>query len=82
MVKTAERMAEYRARQRARGLRPMGMWVYDTSSPEFQERLRRSAELLRDHPSTREGDAFCEAALEEIAREIDASEERGRATQR
>lgn len=82
MVKTAERMAGFRARQRARGLRPIELWVHDTDSPEFQERLRRSAELLRDHSSSREGDAFGEAELEEIAREIDASEERARAKDR
>jgi hypothetical protein len=82
MAEVAERMADYRARQRAKGLRPVELWVHDTSSPAFQDRLRRSADLLRDHPSTREGDAFCEAAWEELAHEIDAAEERARAAKR
>ncbi|WP_419757805.1 antitoxin MazE family protein [Acidisoma sp.] len=32
-----ERMASYRARMRADGLRPVQLWVPDTRAPEFVE---------------------------------------------
>jgi hypothetical protein len=69
-----EKMADYRARQRARGLRPVELWVHDTADPAFQERLRREAEAIRDHPSSREGLAFTEAAAAELWAEADAAE--------
>jgi hypothetical protein len=38
-----ERMASYRARMRAAGLRPIQIWVPDTRAPEFVETCRRQA---------------------------------------
>jgi hypothetical protein len=38
--------------------------------------LREDAELLRDHPSTKEGDEFVEAALRDLAAELDELEDR------
>jgi hypothetical protein len=64
--RTVEKMAGYRARLRARGLRPVELWVHDTRDPEVQARLRREAELVRGHASTRDGNAFLDAALAEI----------------
>lgn len=61
-----EKMADYRARLRAQGLRPVQFWVPDLRDPEQRERLRRSIALVRDHPSSAEGNRFAEAALAEV----------------
>lgn len=42
----ATRMAEYRRRMRAAGLRPVQIWVPDTRSPEFTERCHRQARAV------------------------------------
>lgn len=36
-------MADYRARMRAAGLRPVQLWVPDTREPSFVERCRRQS---------------------------------------
>lgn len=41
-----ERVAEYRARMRASGLRPVQIWVPDTRSPGFAAEARRQSLLL------------------------------------
>jgi hypothetical protein len=38
-----KRMANYRQRMRASGLRPVQIWVPDTSSPGFAETCRKQA---------------------------------------
>jgi hypothetical protein len=38
-----KRMASYRQRMRAAGLRPVQIWVPDTRSPDFAETCRRQA---------------------------------------
>ena len=42
-VSPSSRMASYRQRMRAAGLRPVQIWVPDTRSPEFTEICRRQA---------------------------------------
>lgn len=42
----ATRMAEYRRRMRARGLRPVQIWLPDTRSPEFIAEYRRQAKAI------------------------------------
>lgn len=54
----AEKMLSYRRRKREQGLRLVQLWVFDREQPEFRERLRREAELVRGHASTREANAF------------------------
>lgn len=77
MAKNAARkMADYRKRKRAQGLRQATLWVPDFDDPKLHERLRREAELLRDHPSTKEGDEFVEAALADLCAELDELEGR------
>lgn len=39
---------------RAQGLRPVVNWVYDESSPEFQEALDRQLEAIRNSPEEAE----------------------------
>jgi hypothetical protein len=77
MAKSAARkMVDYRKRKRAQGLRQVTLWVPDWDDPEFLRQLREDAEFLRDHPSTREGDEFVEAALRDLAAELDELEDR------
>jgi hypothetical protein len=51
-------MLDYRRRKREQGLRLVQLWVYDRERPELRERLRREAELVRGHASTRKANAF------------------------
>ncbi len=44
-----ERMASYRQRMRAAGLRPVQIWVPDTRSPGFIEACRRQAHAVAAH---------------------------------
>lgn len=68
MAETARRkMASYRGRLRARGLRPVQIWVSDLRDTAVRDRLRADAALVCDHPSTAEGYAFVDAALAELA---------------
>lgn len=70
----AQKMADYRKRKRAQGLRQVTLWVPDWDNPEFLRQLKEEAELLRDHPSTKEGDAFLEAALVDLEAELEELE--------
>jgi hypothetical protein len=45
-VPPAKRMASYRQRMRAAGLRPVQIWVPDTRAPEFVEICRRQARAV------------------------------------
>ena len=42
----AVRMAAYRARMRARGLKPVVMWLPDVNDPKFIAQCRREAAAL------------------------------------
>jgi hypothetical protein len=41
-----KRMANYRQRMRAAGLRPVQIWVPDSSAPDFAEKCRRQASAI------------------------------------
>ena len=45
-IPTRKRMADYRQRQRAAGLRPVQIWVPDTRSPDFVDECRRQARAV------------------------------------
>lgn len=62
----AKKMQSYRQRLRARGLRPVQVWVPDLGDPVVRARLAADVGVVRDHPSTAEGDTFVEAALAEV----------------
>jgi hypothetical protein len=67
MAKSAkQKMWDYRRRMRAKGLRPIQLWVPDLRDPERVERVRAEVRALRNHPSSREGNQFLDAALTEI----------------
>ncbi len=48
-VPPPQRMASYRQRMRAAGLRPVQIWVPDTRSPDFVEACRRQALAVAAH---------------------------------
>ena len=58
-------METYRARLRAQGLRPKTIWVPDTRSPSFAERVRRDSLAVRDLPSEREALDWIEDAADD-----------------
>ena len=62
----ARKMANYRRRLRARGLRPVQIWVTDLRDPAVRARLAADAAIVREHRSTAEGHAFVDAALAEV----------------
>ena len=45
-VPTTKRMASYRQRMRAAGLRPVQIWVPDSDAPGFAAKCRRQARAI------------------------------------
>ncbi len=43
-----DRVARHRAQMRAKGLRPIEVWVPDTNRPGFAEEVRRQASAVND----------------------------------
>ena len=54
----------HRARLRARGLRPIQIWVPDTRSPQFAEAAHRESLALAGSPQAVEDQAFIDAISE------------------
>ena len=48
-IPASKRMAAYRARMRAAGLRPKQIWVPDTNSPEFIAKCEKAVAALSRH---------------------------------
>jgi hypothetical protein len=51
---SSERSRLYRERMKAKGFRRVQLWVWDTRTPEFQERARRACEAIRNSPGEAE----------------------------
>ncbi|MGH1589974.1 antitoxin MazE family protein [Methylobacterium phyllosphaerae] len=63
----AERVRKRRDALRAAGLRPVQIWVPDTSRPGFVEECRRQSLLVAEADAAdRELNAFLDAALTEL----------------
>ena len=45
-----KRVKKYRDKLRAAGLRPVQLWVWNTSRPGFAEECRRQSELINKSP--------------------------------
>lgn len=58
-------MQNYRDRLRMQGLRPKTLWVPDTRSREFAEKVRRDSLAVRGHPSEREALDWIEDATDD-----------------
>lgn len=65
------KFARYRARKKAQGLREIRMWVPDVKAPGFQERLEDQIARINASEDEREVMIFCEAAAEEMWRDLD-----------
>jgi Protein of unknown function (DUF3018) len=65
----SERVGRRRAALRKAGLRPIQIWVTDTSAPGFAEECRRQSRMLRDDPHEQEIMDFLEAAADQEGRE-------------
>ncbi|WP_084164968.1 antitoxin MazE family protein [Skermanella stibiiresistens] len=55
----------YRTRLREKGLRPRTVWVPDTRSPEFAERVRRDSLAVSHNPSELDALEWIEGAMDE-----------------
>jgi hypothetical protein len=63
----AERVRKRREALRAAGLRPVQIWVPDTSRPGFADECRRQSLLVAEADATdRELNAFLDAALTDL----------------
>ncbi len=51
---TAKRVQKHRAGLRARGLRPVQIWVPDTRRSGFAEECRRQSRVLANDPAEKE----------------------------
>jgi hypothetical protein len=69
-MSSGERVARRRSKLRAQGLRPVQLWVPDTSAPGFAEECRRQSQLIRDQAteaSRTEDEAWERASWETTA---------------
>lgn len=66
------RVARHRARLRAQGMRPLQIWVPDTSAPGFDEECHRQSLALAASSYAEEDQAFVDAISEFPARLDDA----------
>lgn len=76
---TTERTASYRERQRARGLRPVTMWMPDLRDPLVRAELsRRCAEIAAREEENRDLQAFFDAMERDMADMLNAEESAAR----
>ncbi len=59
-----ERVRKHRASLRARGLRPVQIWVPDTRRPGFAKEARRQCLALRNDPQEKDVLGFIEQAMD------------------
>jgi hypothetical protein len=62
-------MKRYREPLRAAGLRPLQIWVPDTTSRTFRRTLRAQSLRASAHSSTTDAQAFLDAALRDLLTE-------------
>ena len=63
-VPVRKRVQKHRDAQRAAGLRPVQMWVYDTRQPGFDEECRRQSRIVAaSDAEDRDLQEFMDAAL-------------------
>ena len=70
VLSRAERVERRRSKLRAAGLRPVQIWVPDTSAPGFAEECRRQSRLIRESEtdaSRAEDEAWEAASAEAIS---------------
>ena len=64
-IPTARRMSDYRDRLRAAGFRQVQLWLPDTRSVSFAQKVRKQCRAIAaDDPAGREMDAWIESTFE------------------
>ena len=58
---TRDKVQAYRERMRARGLRPVQIWVPDTRTPEFQKQAHLQSLAVANSPHARADQDFIDA---------------------
>ena len=61
---TRRKVREHRERLRARGMRPIQIWVPDVRSPEFEAEARRQSLLVAQSPEEADIQAFIDSVTE------------------
>ena len=61
----AVRVSEHRARLREQGLKPVQIWVPDTSSPRIREELLSMCREIEKYPGAEDDRAFIYALAED-----------------
>ena len=56
-----DKVRAYRARMRARGMRPVQIWLPDVNSEAFRREAARQSRLVRESPGEKETMDFLEA---------------------
>ena len=59
-----DRVRKHREMLRARGLRPIQMWVPDTRRPGFQEEIDRQCQAINNSVGEEEALEFIESAMD------------------
>jgi hypothetical protein len=62
--KSREKARAYRERMRAKGLRPVQLWLPDTRTPEFAAEAHRQSLAVANSPTEAEDQAFIDAISE------------------
>ncbi len=60
-ITSRDKVRTHRAKLRAQGLRPIQIWVPDTSAPEFAVEARRQCRLMAASPHAAEDQAFVDS---------------------
>jgi Protein of unknown function (DUF3018) len=64
-VPARERLRAHRERMRAKGLKPVTIWAYDTSDPDFVAQYQRAARMLgASDPAEQESSEFVDGVYE------------------
>lgn len=70
-----ERVAAYRKRMRAKGYKPVEVWVPDTKNPKFIARLRRQARAVaKREKGDKKLTAWLDANMADLVRMIEEEE--------
>lgn len=59
-----QKVQDYRARMRAKGMKQVQFWVPDVSSPEFKAQAHRDSLLIANSPHEADDQAFVDAISE------------------
>lgn len=63
---STEKVTRHRARLRASGMRPIQLWVPDTRTSDYANRIKRQCRALQNDPAELDVLAFTETAASDI----------------